>query len=62
MFHEPQRPTPRSDHLAFRVTRAEREFVQAAATNAGISVGQLIRRAVARETERDEEPVSAEPP
>jgi hypothetical protein len=43
-------PTPRYAHLSFRVTPTEREYVQAFASDAGISVGRLIRRALANET------------
>jgi hypothetical protein len=57
-----EEPTPRSAFLSFRVTPDEREFVQTVASDAGLSVGQLIRRALARETcvnERDEDAVVA---
>lgn len=61
MFEEPERPAPRTALLAFRVTSAERRLVQAAASEAGISVARLMRRALARELadERQEEPVAA---
>jgi uncharacterized protein (DUF1778 family) len=61
MFEEPERPTPRTALLALRVTSDERRLVQAAASQAGISVARLMRRALAREmaAERGEEPVAA---
>jgi hypothetical protein len=54
MFTDPRpRSAPRSAHLTFRLTLAERKIVQAAASDADLSVGQLIRRALAYETSRD---------
>lgn len=56
-------PSPRSVYLTFRVTPQERALVQTAASDAGLSIAELVRRALARETsgvgERDEEAVAA---
>ena len=56
------RSAVRSGYFTFRVNAAERDFMKAAASDADLSVGQWLRKVLAKETrsgELDEEQVIA---